>query len=206
MGIPAIGWCPSLIIMSISSPIFSSINWNEPIRWCHRLLHMKIYLNIDRVSIFSLSVRSCVNHQFQFHTQIAYKHSYMTYDLCYLILFVIGTDIKFNHTNSANPFFGTRARPFHFRQWLRVCAVKIGTSYFGNLFLTCQQVLGHACHIWYSLWLKWPITTQHVQAQWGLVVSWRACSTGSKKAARVSRSIGHFWNGLQKYLQILITD
>ena len=34
------------------------------------------------------------------------------------------------------------------------------TSYFGNSFPTCQQVLGHACHIWYSLWLK-SLTHNH---------------------------------------------
>ena len=59
-----------------------------------------------------------------------------------------------------NPFFGTLARPFHFRQWLRICAVKIGASYFCNLFSTCQEVLGHACHIWYSLGLK-TLTYNH---------------------------------------------
>ena len=30
---------------------------------------------------------SCVNHQFQFHTQVAYKVTYTTHDLCYLLLF-----------------------------------------------------------------------------------------------------------------------
>ena len=30
---------------------------------------------------------SCVNHQFQFHTQIANKPTYMTHDLCDLLLF-----------------------------------------------------------------------------------------------------------------------
>ena len=38
--------------------------------------------------------------------------------------------------------------------------MKTGTSYFGNLFPTCQQVLGHACHIWYSLWVK-SLTHNH---------------------------------------------
>ena len=38
--------------------------------------------------------------------------------------------------------------------------MKTGTSCFGNLFPTCQQVLGHACHIWYSLWLK-SLTHNH---------------------------------------------
>ena len=44
----------------------------------------------------------------------------------------------------------------------------------------------------------WSITIQHVRAQWGSVVSWRACSTGSEKAARVSRSFRNFFNGLKK--------
>ena len=83
---------------------------------------------------------------------------HIIYITCYFL--IIGTDIKFNHSNSAIPFFGTLAQPFHFRQWLRVCAMKTGTSYFGSLFPTCQQVLGHPCHIWYSLWLK-SLTHNH---------------------------------------------
>ena len=101
-----------------------------------------------------------------------------------------------------NPYFGTLARPFHFRQWLRVCAVKIDASYLGIPFSKCQQVLGHACHIWYSLacwgWSHWPMTIEHVRAQWGSVVSWRACSTKSEQAARVFRSIRIFLNWLKK--------
>ena len=38
--------------------------------------------------------------------------------------------------------------------------MKIGTSYFGDLFSTCQQVLGHPCHIWYSLGPK-SLTHNH---------------------------------------------
>ena len=44
---------------------------------------------------------SCVNLQSQFHTQIAYKPTYMTHDPCCMLLFIIGTGIKFNDTNSA---------------------------------------------------------------------------------------------------------
>ena len=73
----------------------------------------------------------------------------MIYVTCYFL--IIGSDIRFNNTNSAIYVFGTLAQPFDFLQWLHVCAVKIGTSYFGDLFSTCQQVLGHPCHIWYSL-------------------------------------------------------
>ena len=42
-----------------------------------------------------------------------------------------------------------------------------------------------------------PIAIQHVRAQWAFVVSWLACSTGSEKAARLSRSIEHILNGLK---------
>ena len=99
-----------------------------------------------------------------------------------------------------NPLFGTLARPFNFRQWLRVCAVKIGAWDFCNLVSTCQ-VLGHACHIWYSLGLK-SLTHNHSTraGQWGSVVSWWACSTGSEKAVRVSRSIGIFFKMDLKYI------
>ena len=103
---------------------------------------------------------SCVNHQFQFNTQIAYEPTYMAHDLYYLLLFNFWHWHKIESHQFGNPFFGTLAQPFHFRQWLRVCAMKTGTSYFSNLIPTCQQVLGHACHIWYSLWLK-SLTHNH---------------------------------------------
>ena len=45
-------------------------------------------------------------------------------------------------------------RPFHFRQWLRVCTVKIGTSYFGNLFSTCQ----HKCWVTRAIYgIRWGL-------------------------------------------------
>ena len=124
----------------------------------------------------------------------------MIYITCYFL--IIGTDISHQF---GNPFFGTLAQSFHFCQWLCVCAMKTGTSYFGNLFSTCQQVLGHACHIWYSLWLKshWPITIQHMPAQWWSIVSWRACLAGSERAARVSQSTGDFSNGLRLVCNII---
>ena len=75
----------------------------------------------------------------------------MTHDLCYLLLFNYWHWHKIQSHQFGNPFFGTLAQPFDFRQWLHVCAVKIGTLYFGDLFSTCQQVLGHPCHTWYSL-------------------------------------------------------
>ena len=97
---------------------------------------------------------SCVNNQLQFYTQMSYRPTYMTHDLYHLLLFNHWLWHKIWSHQFGNPFFKTRAQPFGFRQWLHVYAVKIGTSYFGDLFSICQQVLGHPCHIWYSLGLK----------------------------------------------------
>ena len=106
-----------------------------------------------------------------------------------------------------NPFFGAHARPFHFHRWVRVCAVKIGASYFGNLFTTCQRVLGHTCHIWYSLGLK-SLTHNHSTRAGPVRICYVTTGMFDRKwkAARVSRSIGNFFNGLKMYLQIVITD
>ena len=118
---------------------------------------------------------SCVNHQFQFHTQIACKPTYMTRDLCYLLLFSYWHWHKILSHQFGNPFFGTPAQPFDFRQWLHVCTVKIGTSYFGDLFSTCQQVLGHLCHIWYSLG---PKSLTHNHSTCAIPVKIRCVMTG----------------------------
>ena len=82
----------------------------------------------------------------------------MIYITCYFL--IIGTDIKFNHTNSAIHSSGHSHSLFTSASDYATCAMKTGTSYFGNLFPTCQHVLGHACHIWYSLWLK-SLTPNH---------------------------------------------
>ena len=91
-------------------------------------------------------------------------------------------------------------RPFHFRQWLYIYAVKIVTSYFSNLFLTCQQVLGHACHIWYSLWLK-SLTHNHSTRAGPL------CNDGHvrqevKRPRECPEALEIFFNGFKRYLQI----
>ena len=143
---------------------------------------------------------SCVNHQFQFHAQIAYKPTYMTRDLCYLLMFIIGTDIKFNPTNSAihssghsrGPF--TSASDYASAQW-RVLL--------HNLFSTCQQVLGQASHIWYSLWLK---SLTHNHSTCASPVRVHCVTTGMYDRKRKGRaSVPKHWNclnGLKKYLQI----
>ena len=100
---------------------------------------------------------SCVDFQFQFHTQRAYKPTYMAHDPCYMLYSIVCTDIKFNHTNSVIHFSGLSLGNFDFFQWLCVCAVKIHASCFGNSF---SKWLGHACHIWYSLGLM-SLTHNH---------------------------------------------
>ena len=68
---------------------------------------------------------SRVNHQFQFHTQIAYKPTYIS---------IIGTDIKFNHTNSAIHSSGhshslfTSASDYASAQWRLVVHILITCS------------------------------------------------------------------------------
>ena len=104
-----------------------------------------------------------------------------------------------------NPFYGTLGRPFHFRQWLRVCPVKIVTSYFSYLFPTCQQVLGHACHIWYCLWPKSLTHNLSTRAGPGRV---RFVMTGMfdrkwKGRACVPKH-WKFLNGFKTYLQFLL--
>ena len=60
--------------------------------------------------------------------------------------------IKFNHTNSQSILRDTRAA---FSLLPAITHLRSEDwCYFGNLFSTCQQVLGHACHIWYSFGLK----------------------------------------------------
>ena len=74
----------------------------------------------------------------------------MVYVTCYFL--IIGTDIKFNHTNSTIHSSG------HSHSLLT--SASDYASYFGDLFSTCQQVLGHPCHIWYSLGPK-SLTHNH---------------------------------------------
>ena len=150
---------------------------------------------------------SCVNHQCQFHTQIAYKPTYMTHDLYQLLLFNYWHWHKIQSQQFDNPFFGALAQSFHFRRWLCVCALKTGTSNFVNLFPTCQQVLGHMCHIWYSLWKK---SLTHDNLTRAGPVKIRCVMTGMsnrrwKDPASVPK-LRKILNGLKKYLQIFITD
>ena len=98
---------------------------------------------------------SCVNHQFQFHTQIAYKPTYMTHDLCYLLLLIIGTDIKLNHTNWAIH------SSEHSHSLLTSASDSTSAQWRLLLHIWVTYVLGHPCHIWYSLGPK-SLTHNHL--------------------------------------------
>ena len=140
----------------------------------------------------------CVNFPSLFHKQIAYKPTYMTRDLCYMLLYFIGTDIRFNHTNSAIHLSGhslglfTSAGHYAYAQWRLVLHILVTRSPHVNKCWVTHAIYGIRWG-----WSHWPITIQHVRAQWGSVVSWRACSTGSEKALRVSRSIKNFLHVLK---------
>ena len=132
---------------------------------------------------------SYVNHQFQFHTQIAYKPTYMTRDLCYLLLFVIGTDIKSNHTNSAIHSSGhsrsllTSASDYTSAQWRLVLHILVTCSPHVNKCWVTRAIYG--IHWGRS---HWPITIQHVRAQRRSVVmtgvfdrKWEGCASVPKQ-------------------------
>ena len=77
------------------------------------------------------------------------------YDFCYFV--IIGTDITFNHTNSAIHSSG------HSRSLLTPASDNTSVRWrlvLHILFSTCQQVLGYPCHTWYSLGPK-PLTHNH---------------------------------------------
>ena len=95
---------------------------------------------------------SCVNLEFQFHTQIAYRPTYMTRDLCYMMRFIYILHIIQSHL-FGNPFFGTLTRPFHIAsdcasaQWRSVLHVLV----------TCSPRVNKCwvtCHMGDSLGLK----------------------------------------------------
>ena len=140
-----------------------------------------------------LTTWSYINFQFQFHTRIAYKPTYMTHDLCHMLLIVIGTDIKCNHTNSAihssrhSSSFFTSASDYASAQWRLVLHILVTcTPHFNK----CWVV-----HAIYGIHWGWC----HVQARWWSVVSWRTCLTGDEKAMRVSRRIRKFFEWTYTY-------
>ena len=144
-----------------------------------------------------IRTRSWVNFQFQFHIQIAYKPTYTTHDLRKMLRFIIGTDITFNHTNSAIHSSGHSSGLFTSTS---DCA-SVQRRLVLHILVTCSPHVNKCwvMHAMYGIcwsWSHWPIAIQHVRVQWGSVELWQACSTGSGKAAPGSLSVGNFLNGL----------
>ena len=123
---------------------------------------------------------------------------------CYFLN--IGTDIRFNHTNSAIHSSGhshslfTSASDYASAQWRLVLHILVTCSPRVNKCWVTFAIYGIRCGL-----SHWPITIQHVRAQWGSIVSRRACSAGSERTVRVSRSTGDFSNGLKKYLHFFLS-
>ena len=88
---------------------------------------------------------SCVNFQTQFHTRIAYKLTYITRESCHIFIYMIGANMKFNHTN------------FPIHSW--------HSSY---LFTSIMSTIAEPCT--YSLGLN-SLTHNHshVRSQWGVI-------------------------------------
>ena len=117
---------------------------------------------------------------------------HMFYITCYFL--IIGTGIKFNHTNSAihssghsRTAFFTSASDYASVQWWQVHHILVTCSPHVNKCWVTLAIYGICCG-----WSHWPTTIQHVRAHWRSIVSWQACSAGSERAVRVSRSTGDF--------------
>ena len=92
----------------------------------------------------------------------------------------------------------TSSSDYAYAQWIFMLHVLVTRSPNGN---KCWVTLAIYGIPWG--WCHWPITIQHLRAQWGSVVSWRACSIGSEKAALVPRSIRISLSWLKIYWQFL---
>ena len=115
----------------------------------------------------------------------------MIYVTCYFL--IIGTDIKFNHANSAIHSLGhshsllTSASDYTSAQWRLVL----------HILGTCSPHVNKCwvnCAIYGIHWGRnhWPITIQHVRAQWRSVVSWRVCSTEVRRLCECPEALGMF--------------
>ena len=118
----------------------------------------------------------------------------MTHDLCYMLLIVISTHIKFNHTNSAihslgqSSSFFTSTSDYASAQWRLVL----------HIFVTCSPHV-NKCWVMHAIygihwgWSHWPITIQHVQTRWRSFVSWRTCLTGGgRRPCECPEALGIF--------------
>ena len=95
----------------------------------------------------------------------------MIYVTCYML--IIDTDVEFNHTNSAIHSSGhshsllTSASDYTSAQWRLLLHILVTCSPHVNKCWVTRAICG-------ILWGRshWPITIQHVRAQWRSVVPW----------------------------------
>ena len=102
--------------------------------------------------------RSCVHFHFQFHKHIAHKPIYMIHDPCHVLLFMIGTNMRFNHTNFTIHSSGhsrglfISASDWASAQWKFVLHILVTWSPNVNKCLVMRIFIGAGSH--------WPITIQ----------------------------------------------
>ena len=171
----------------------------------------------------SIKKLSCVNFQFQYHERIAHKLIYMTHEPCYIWIFIIGANMRFNHTKLAihspghSHILFTSARDCESAHWTLVLHIPV------NLFPKCQyktnagssltmprvrckqlsgttmepavEKPGDTC----GLHVESLICNKSTCASRRRAIEpWRACAKGSQRDVRVSRSTFSFLNGYDK--------
>ena len=98
---------------------------------------------------------------FQFHERIAHKPKYITHDPCHILLFMIDTNMQFNHTNSTMRSSGhsrglfTSASDWASAQWRFVLHIPVTWSPNVNKCWVTRAYIGPGSH--------WPMTIQHVR-------------------------------------------
>ena len=116
---------------------------------------------------------------------------HMIYITCYFL--IIGTDIKFNHTNSAIHSSGhshnlfTSASDYASAQWRLVLHILVTCSPHVNKCWVTLAIYGIRCGL-----SHWPITIQHVRAQWGYIVMTSVFGRKWKGCASVPKHCGFF--------------
>ena len=114
-----------------------------------------------------IKMGSSVNFQFHFQERIAHRPIYTTHDLCHILMFIIGTSMRFNHTSSTNPFFRhsrsllTSSSDCASAQWRFIlCISEIWSPNFNKCWGMLVSIGGGS---------HWPITIQHVRVQSGVI-------------------------------------
>ena len=122
--------------------------------------------------------------------------------MLHVIFSIIGTDIKFNHTNSAicssGPSRGlfTSASDYASAQWRLVLHILVTCSPHVNKCWVMRAIYGIRWG-----WSRWPITIQHVWSQWGFIDDGHVRQE-VKRPHECPEALEIFFNGLEKYLQM----